>query len=204
MGEMHVKRLIGGHIDKDFLLDTAFQLFNVDNFTFRNEPLVPNTEIKQIMEQFIQEARAQQAGHKFILECLSTQLVINLLRLEKSHTCIEEYSRKAETSKNINKVIEFFKVNYASNDYSSKEIANIANLSRYHFIRAFKSETGKTPYEYLIDIKIEKAIELLKNRNYSITEICDLCGFTSHSHFSTTFKKRLGLSPSEYRKSLHL
>ena len=202
MGDMYIKRLIGAHVDNGFLLDIAFQLFNVPDFRFRNEPLASNSEIAELMEQFMQEARIRQAGHNFILECLSTQLVVKLLRLEKSMTAVEEYSFKPEANNSIGKVIGFLRENYASNDYSTKEIAKIANMSRYHFIRAFKHATGKTPYEYLTDIKIEKARDLLKDRNYTITEICGLCGFTNHSHFTTIFKKKLGLAPSKYRASL--
>jgi AraC family transcriptional regulator len=202
MGDMHIKRLMGAHVDREFLLDIAYQLFDVNEFSFRNEPLDFGRDIEGIMAQFIREARVRQAGHNFILECLSTQLVVKLLRLEKNLTAAEESTPRPEANKSINKVIEFLKENFASNDYSTKEIAKIANMSRYHFIRAFKNETGKTPYDYLIDIKIEKAKELLKDKDYSITEICSLCGFTSHSHFSTTFKKKLGVSPSKYRDDM--
>ncbi len=73
-------------------------------------------------------------------------------------------------------------------------------MSPYHFIRIFKNETGKTPYEYLVDIKIEKACSLLRRSNLSVTEICFLCGFNSSSHFSTVFKQKIGVSPSMYRQ----
>ncbi|MFZ5642647.1 MAG: helix-turn-helix domain-containing protein [Bacillota bacterium] len=81
----------------------------------------------------------------------------------------------------------------------------MANLSSYYFIRVFKAQMGKTPYEYLLDIKMEKAREMLKQRNHTITEICYECGFNSISHFTTAFKRKVGVTPTYYRKSaLHI
>ena len=79
-------------------------------------------------------------------------------------------------------------------------MSHIANLSPYHFIRVFKAETGKTPYEFLLEIKVEKAIELIKARKYTITEIAMMCGFTSSSHFSNVFRKIKGISPTDFIK----
>lgn len=198
LGKMHIKTLMATHVDKQFLNDIAFQLFSIKEFEFKNEPLVYNEEVKKIMLQFLDEARFHQVGHQFILECLSTQLVVNILRLERDCS-YEELAFKSSVRDNIYKVIQFLNENYNSNDYSTKEIAAIANLSCYHFIRAFKNEIGKTPYEYLIDIKLEKAKQMLRNKNYSLTDICYSCGFSNQSQFSTMFKKRLGMSPSKYR-----
>jgi len=81
-------------------------------------------------------------------------------------------------------------------------MADIAKMDRYSFIRSFKAQIGKTPYEFLLDLKIEKAKKMLASKDYSITEISMICDFSSHSHFTTTFKKKTGISPSEYRKGL--
>lgn len=100
---------------------------------------------------------------------------------------------------NINRVIDFFQENY-SRQYSLDEVARLANFSPYYFIRIFKEYTGKSPYEFLLDIKLNEACRLLKEKNKSITEITHLCGFGNSSHFSTLFKRKVGVSPSEYRK----
>jgi len=76
----------------------------------------------------------------------------------------------------------------------------MANFSPYHFIRVFKSETGTTPYDYLLNSKIEKAKKILEEEEKPITEVCFLCGFFNPSHFSTTFKKKVGISPYKYRR----
>ncbi|MGR8009104.1 helix-turn-helix transcriptional regulator [Streptomyces hypolithicus] len=74
-----------------------------------------------------------------------------------------------------------------------------AGYSRYHFIRAFKAVYGDTPGQYLSRRRIERAEEMLRTANLSVTEICALVGFASLGTFSARFKKQTGCSPSLYR-----
>ena len=81
------------------------------------------------------------------------------------------------------------------------DLERVLNLSKEHIIRLFKAETGKTPAEYILDLKIKKAMKMLKGENPSITEISVGLGFSSPSHFSKVFKARLGMTPGEYKKT---
>lgn len=78
-------------------------------------------------------------------------------------------------------------------------VAAHAGYSRYHFLRAFKAAYGETPGQYLTRRRVERAGELLRTANLSVTEICVLVGFHSLGTFSTTFRRQTGLTPSEYR-----
>ena len=78
-------------------------------------------------------------------------------------------------------------------------VAARAGYSRYHFIRAFKEAYGETPRQYLTHRRIERAEDLLRTANLSVTEICHLVGFSSVGTFSARFKSWTGLTPSEYR-----
>ncbi|UYQ66784.1 helix-turn-helix transcriptional regulator [Streptomyces peucetius] len=78
-------------------------------------------------------------------------------------------------------------------------IAAHAGYSRYHFVRAFKAVYGQTPGQYLTRRRVERAEEMLRTADLSVTEICGLVGFSSLGTFSARFKKQTGLSPSEYR-----
>ena len=98
----------------------------------------------------------------------------------------------------IERVIDLINESYTTN-LSLEEMARVANLSPFHFIRVFKTETGKTPYEYLIDVKIDRACHLLKNKRDSVTEVAYQSGFSNPSHFSKVFKSRMGVSPNRYQ-----
>ncbi|MGP3984624.1 helix-turn-helix transcriptional regulator [Streptomyces sp. KR80] len=78
-------------------------------------------------------------------------------------------------------------------------VAAHAGYSRYHFVRAFKAVYGQTPGQYLSRRRIERAEELLRTADLTVTEICTLVGFTSLGTFSTSFKKQTGMPPSDYR-----
>jgi AraC-like DNA-binding protein len=77
--------------------------------------------------------------------------------------------------------------------------AAAAGYSRFHFIRAFRDAYGQTPHDYLSARRIERARELLRGANLTVTEICFVVGFSSLGSFSARFKAQVGHSPSEYR-----
>lgn len=76
-------------------------------------------------------------------------------------------------------------------------ISDEAYFSKFHFIRVFKKIYGKTPHQYLIAVRIEKAMQLLR-LNTPVTETCFAVGFESMSSFSGLFKRIVGVSPSVY------
>ncbi|WP_129307645.1 helix-turn-helix transcriptional regulator [Streptomyces sp. L2] len=78
-------------------------------------------------------------------------------------------------------------------------VAAHAGYSRYHFLRAFKEVYGETPGQYLTHRRIERAQEMLRCADLTVTEICALVGFSSLGTFSARFKDRTGMTPSEYR-----
>lgn len=84
------------------------------------------------------------------------------------------------------------------------EIADHVSLSRFYFSRLFRKETGRSPNEYLADIRINAAKEMLTERIYSITEISELCGFTNTSHFTRFFREKTGQTPAAFRSSFNL
>lgn len=80
------------------------------------------------------------------------------------------------------------------------DVAAQANLSPYHFLRVYKRAFRETPHEYLTRLRIERAKTLLARGSHNVTEACFEVGFSSLGSFSTLFARRVGLSPSEYRR----
>ena len=79
------------------------------------------------------------------------------------------------------------------------EIADEACYSKFHFIRTFKSIYGRTPHQYLTHVRVERAKEMLE-QGVSVTEACFAVGFDSLGSFTGLFKRRAGLTPSEYQR----
>lgn len=81
------------------------------------------------------------------------------------------------------------------------EVADICNLSQFHFSRIFKQQYGVNFIEYITNLRIYKAKQLLLESGVTIDEISEKVGYKEVSYFSKTFKKITGISPSEYRKT---
>jgi transcriptional regulator GlxA family with amidase domain len=77
-----------------------------------------------------------------------------------------------------------------------------ADLSAWHFLRAFRSAFGETPHDFLTRMRVERAKDLLTISTRPVTEICFDVGFTSLGSFSTLFRREVGLSPAEFRRQV--
>jgi AraC-like DNA-binding protein len=78
-------------------------------------------------------------------------------------------------------------------------LARAAHLSPAHFSREFRREFGETPHQYLLTRRLERAAALLRNTDWSVTEICMNVGLQSVGSFTTSFGRAYGMSPTEYR-----
>jgi AraC family transcriptional regulator len=75
----------------------------------------------------------------------------------------------------------------------------VAGMSQYYFASLFKQSMGVTPWQYVMQQRLERAKELLTQRDRSIVEIALQCGFKSQSHFTQQFRKFTGVTPKRYQ-----
>jgi AraC-like DNA-binding protein len=91
----------------------------------------------------------------------------------------------------------------ADRDYAEPlevaDLAAAAGVSKYHFLRCFAATYGKTPAQYLAERRVERAQDLLRATNLTVTEVCHLVGYTSLGSFSSRFQALVGESPSAYQ-----
>ncbi|MEA5012239.1 MAG: helix-turn-helix domain-containing protein [Angelakisella sp.] len=99
------------------------------------------------------------------------------------------------------KAKEYIDTHWLDN-FDLDKISNHAGLSRHHLTRLFKSFIGITPYSYYQEIKLEKIKEALGDLTLNISEAFNSCGADYSGGFAEAFKKRMGMTPSEYRKTL--
>jgi AraC-like DNA-binding protein len=78
-------------------------------------------------------------------------------------------------------------------------LAEAAHVSKYHFTRCFAATYGDTPMRYLTRRRIERAQDLLRSANLTVTEVCMMVGFSSLGSFSTRFRELVGETPTQYR-----
>lgn len=99
----------------------------------------------------------------------------------------------------LNKVFQYVSDNFLQK-ITLSEIASVANLSAKAFCRYFKSKTGKTFYDYLLEVRVAHACHLLLEKDMSIYEVCYDCGFNNLSNFNRYFKKIMGKTPTDYKR----
>ncbi len=147
------------------------------------------------------ELQSQGLGGKLYLESLMAALTVQLLRHHTHWTPITQSSPGGLSKYQLRQVIDYISSNL-DQELSLDELASIAQTSKYYLIRRFKRSTGVTPHRYVTTCRIEKAKQLLSERNLSIVEISHLVGFQSQSHFTHLFHRYIGTTPKVYRDSL--
>lgn len=110
---------------------------------------------------------------------------------------MEQYEKRY-LYKRIVRAKLFIDSNYSDN-INLNNLSDQAYFSKYHFIRLFKTIYGKTPNNYLVKVRIDNA-KIALTKGYSVMETSILVGFDSPTSFAGAFKKRVGFTPSEYRR----
>jgi AraC family transcriptional regulator len=82
-----------------------------------------------------------------------------------------------------------------------QDLADALGLSAGFFCRAFSAAVGKAPHDYVIDRRVARARRLLLDPELDLSAIAQASGFASHAHMTATFRKRLGVAPSELRRT---
>lgn len=122
---------------------------------------------------------------------------------QASQTILEELRIKRKgKAKDPVEAAKAFIEEHLAREVSLEEVAEVLGLNASYFSQLFKQMTGETFVHYRISRRMEKAKRLLGNSGYRITDISYEVGYADHPHFTKTFKKFTGLSPSEYRSRL--
>lgn len=121
------------------------------------------------------------------------------LRLRHSKTCRMPHVLPRATRQIVN--VKQLLDSCPEHDFSLVELADIAELSPWHFLRQFKAIVGMPPHAYLVQARLRRAKNMLL-QGASISTVSVLCGFTDQSHFTRHFKRALGIPPGEFIRGL--
>jgi AraC-like DNA-binding protein len=153
----------------------------------------------------IHEYNNQGNSYQHICNLLSNALlniVYNRLN-EEVYQKEQEYKKIDIRNKSnealIKKIIEYLNQRYME-PLTLEELADVFNMSHYYLSHLFKTETGLSPMKYIVHRKIGEAQNLLMNTDMLIGKICDITGFSDSCHFSSMFKKYIGVTPTQYRQ----
>lgn len=97
----------------------------------------------------------------------------------------------------VKKAVETIRVNMDNSEFGKDEFASAMNVSPSLLYKKIKSLTDQSPVNFIKAIRLNYALELLQSRRYTVTEVSELCGFSSIGYFSTAFRKYFGKTPTE-------
>ena len=160
--------------------------------TSRVYSMPPQKRVVSIFEEIIEETLSKRPNYEIL--CIS-QLLYLFSLIQRNDAEISNSQNKGWNG--IARAIQHMN-RYCDQNLKLEDYASMCHMSKYHFLRVFKAVTGITPLEYRNRIRIDHAKELLKNSNFSISEIGESLGYSSLAYFSTAFKKATGFSPTEY------
>lgn len=190
----------------------GFENFNVHDLpknhiiTENITPVIPSTnyesDLKQCCSEILKEQKKCDAGSELILKVLGMRLLIILLQAtcereavrEKGCINFETYDR----STIVNAITEFINSNYM-HELSLEIISQNMYLSPAYISKLFKEETGESPINYLIKIRLSKARNFLASGHMTIKEAAHSVGYDDAYHFSKLFKKYYGYPPSRIK-----
>ncbi len=166
---------------------------------FKNK-ISGDNDIRSCIENMIKELETREYGFELEIKSALYHLVALLLRKHVKQLLTEtEYIKRKKNLERFNPVFQYID-NHFQEKISIEELAQVANLSRYHFSRLFKEMTNKTPNEYLNQIRINKAETLLKYSDMNVTEVALSTGFSDPNYFSRLYKKYKRVTPSSVQR----
>ena len=160
-------------------------------------------ELLSCCKEIEKEQRLRQLGHNFLLKSLVMKLIILLYReMDQDSIPLElnSISFESRDKQSIVQVIIDYMNTYYMEDISLDHISKNMFLSSVYISKIFKEETGTSPINYLIQIRLNKAKELLQSQSIPINLVAKSVGYSDAYYFSKLFKKYFGIAPSKIAK----
>ncbi len=146
------------------------------------------------------EAKSSLQGSNTLIRKLTEVIFIQALRVHIHKSSKREGFFKLIQNPQMSKTLEAIHHNLEMK-WGLEELSQIAGMSRTNYSVKFKELSGMTPLEYLTYCRLEKAKHLLTGSSKSIPEVSEAVGYPAHEHFQKLFKKKIGQTPSSYRKA---
>lgn len=162
--------------------------------TFVDDPFV-----SQLIRETMLKLDWDSPTDKLMMSHSQQILLLHLMRQYCKNSPTKAVISGGLSAANKRKVTDFVEANL-STPFMLGDLALLSNLSEFHFARMFKASFGCTPHQYVLTRRIELAKQLLSLSAHPLAEIAASCGFSSQQHLSQQFKKRVGVTPAQFRR----
>ena len=170
-----------------------------DRFEIQGRFTTRDARIEDIAYRLLAGLELEGADGRLYVDALACELAIHLVREHTTACAGTVWSMARLSPHKLRRAVEYIDDNLRS-ELTLASLAESVSLSPGHFAHAFRQATGVTPHRYVLERRVEQAKLLLRHSDIPITEIADLVGCSSHSHFSVLFHRITGVTPREFRK----
>lgn len=164
--------------------------------TFRFRSFLPEPDLIVLLRTFMNECEATLPGREALLAAMGLRITHSLIRAALG---VMARPSAGSVRLEIHRAIQYLHDHFTER-LTVADLAGVAGISPPHFSRLFRRETGHSPLEYLIRVRIQRSRILLRAGSDTVTSVALKCGFATPSHFADSFRKQCGVSPSEYFK----
>jgi AraC family transcriptional regulator len=192
-------RFVQVRIASSFLQSVAEETLNINSDCLE---LIPefktrNSQIEAISMMLLAEL-PENLGGKLYIESLTNVFAVNLLRQYATTQPRLAIYQGGLSEHHLVQVLEYIN-EHLNREIKLADLAQLIGISQFHFSYLFKRSLGIPPYQYLLQQRIERAKDLLTQKEQSVMDIALECGFNSHSHLSKQFRRLTGKTPKAYR-----
>ena len=161
---------------------------------------IRDAQIEVIAMMLFAEWQQEYFNNGLYLDSLTNVLAVNLLRHHTANKPRLPVYEGGLPPRQLSQVLDYIDT-YREQNIKLADLAELLDMSSFHFSRLFKQTVGITPHQYLSQQRVERAKLLLKESDRLIIDIALECGFSSHSHLSKQFRQFTGMTPKAYRLS---
>lgn len=161
---------------------------------------VQDPVVTTIADAITLEAQHQGLGGALYAEALAMQLAVHLLRRYAAVTYRDSVVTGLLLPSRMRRLEEFIE-SHLHESITIEQMANVVDLGVWTFTKHFKSSTGRSPHEFVLDRRVERARRLLSQGLMAIKEVACACGFADQAHMTRVFRARLGTTPSRLKKA---
>jgi AraC family transcriptional regulator len=184
-------------LDPGFAAEVAREL---DVSQLRGRADIRDESAVYLMRLLESAAQSGDSSNRLYVDHLAYALTLRLFSAGENGQS-RQLPRGALPLHRLRRVVERMRADLATN-LDLKTLAAESGYSRNQFLRMFRTATESTPHQFFLQLRVEKAQSLMKNKSLRIIDIAASCGFASQAHFSRVFRQIVGVTPMQYRRDI--
>jgi AraC family transcriptional regulator len=193
--------LIACALERNFVREIALEMDRqpAEGTTFQSG--VHDASIEGLLSLMINDLEAECQPDALYSETLAHALAIRFLLYKSRSGDTQNSSAKPLPPRILRRIRDRIAAELDT-ELSLVSLAKESGYSRAHFLRMFRAATGLTPHQYVLEMRLSTAQELLRQSKLSLADVALKCGFSSQTHMNDVFRKQLGVTPQEYRRNV--